>query len=148
MRSFGSSIAWGFVLACVAASEGHAQSDASVRYETTREQEQLVSMSPAATADDFRFVVNKYWEIVRRYPSTGYSDNALWQAGNLSMESFRRFSQDRDKYRAVQLFQWLRDQYPHSSMITKATNRSQSGIRRASPARRSCEAGLPARACR
>lgn len=122
MRSFGSPIAWGLVLACAAASAGHAQSDAGVRYEATREQEQLVSASAAATADDFRFVVNRYWGIVRRYPSTGYADNALWQAGNLSMESFRRFSQDRDKHRAVQLFQWLRDQYPHSSMVTKATS--------------------------
>src|SRR5262245_58169801 len=105
MRSFGSPIAWGLVLVCATAPGGHAQNDAGVRYETMLEQEQVVSASPAATADDFRFVVNKYWELVRRYPSSGYADNALWQAGNLSMESFRRFSEERDKYRSIQMFQ-------------------------------------------
>jgi N-acetylmuramoyl-L-alanine amidase len=104
------------------ASPAFAQSEAAVRYEIAREQEHRVTESPAATADDFRFVVNKYWIIVRRFPNTGYADNALWQAGNLSMEAFRRFSQDRDKYRTIQLFQWLRDQYPHSSMAARATS--------------------------
>ena len=122
MRSCGSPIAWGFALACAVTSGGHAQNGAGVRYETTRQQEELVSRSPVATADDFRLVANKYWDIVRRYPTTGYADNALWQAGSLSMESFRRFAQDRDKYRAVQLFQWLREQYPHSPMVAKATS--------------------------
>ena len=99
-----------------------AQSEAATGYETAREQEHRVTASPAAAADDFRFVVNKYWRIVRRYPTTGYADNALWQAGNLSMEAFRRFSEDRDKYRTIQLFQWLRDQYPHSSMAARANS--------------------------
>ncbi len=38
----------------------------------------------------------------------------------LSAEAFERFGQERDKYRAVQLFQWLRDQYPHSPLQAKA----------------------------
>ena len=78
-----------------------------------------MSTSPAATAEDFRFVINRYWSFVRRYPTSGFADNALWQAANLSADAFQRFSQDRDRYRAVQLFQWLRDQYPHSPLQAK-----------------------------
>jgi len=88
---------------------------AAARYETLVEQEQLVSESAGATPDDFRVVINRYWSFVQRYGTNGLADNALWQAGNLSAKSWRRFGEERDKYRAVQLLQWLRDQYPHSS---------------------------------
>ncbi len=91
----------------------------NARYEALTEQGQRVSQSSGSTAEDFRVVINRFWSFVRRYPTTGFADNALWQAGNLSAEAFQRFSQDRDKYRAVQLFQWLRDQYPHSPLQAK-----------------------------
>jgi N-acetylmuramoyl-L-alanine amidase len=83
------------------------------------EQERRVSTSPGATAEDFRVVINRFWSFVRRYPRSGFADNALWQAANLSADAFQRFSQDRDRYRAIQLFQWLRDQYPHSPLHAK-----------------------------
>src|SRR5688500_5217896 len=95
------------------------RSVAAERYDSLLQQELRVSESPAATADDFRVVVNRYWTFVRRYPSSGFADNALWQAATLSAGSFERFHQDRDKFRAVQLFQWLRDQYPHSPLQTQ-----------------------------
>jgi N-acetylmuramoyl-L-alanine amidase len=97
--------------------------DASVRYNALLAQELRVSKSSAATAEDFRVVINRYWSLVRRYPSSGFADNALWQAANLSADAFQRFSQDRDKFRAVQLFQWLRDQYPHSPLQAKTSAR-------------------------
>ena len=93
----------------------------AARYNVLLEQEQRVSQSPAATAADFRVVINRYWSFVRRYPTSGFADNALWQAANLSGDAFRRFNQARDKFRAVQLFQWLRDQYPHSGFQAKAS---------------------------
>lgn len=97
-----------------------ARSAAAARYEALAAQEQLVSKSPAASADDFRIVINRYWSFVRRYPTNGFADNALWQAASLSADAFQRFSQDRDKYRAVQILEWLRDQYPHSPLKSKA----------------------------
>ena len=97
-----------------------ARSAAAARYEALAAQEQLVSTSPAASADDFRIVINRYWSFVRRYPTNGFADNALWQAASLSADAFQRFSQDRDKYRAVQILEWLRDQYPHSPLKSKA----------------------------
>jgi N-acetylmuramoyl-L-alanine amidase len=99
------------------------RSAAATGYEALLEQEQRVLQSPAATADDFRVVINRYWTFVRRYATNGYADNALWQAANLSAESFARFNQERDKYRALQLYQWLRDQYPHSSLRAQTSAR-------------------------
>ncbi len=121
MRSFGRWIVCGLVAATGMPGIAFAQSPAAVLYETAREQEMRVSQSPGATVDDFRFVVERYWRIVRRYPLSGYADNALWQAGNLSMEAFRRFSEDRDRNRATQLLRWLKEQYPRSSMAARAS---------------------------
>ena len=95
------------------------KSAAGARYEVLLEQEQRVSQSSGSTAEDFRVVINRFWSFVRRYPTSGFADNALWQAANLSADAFQRFSQDRDNYRALQLFQWLRDQYPHSPLQAK-----------------------------
>ena len=124
MRSFGRHCAGALVvltLSGVYAPGAGAQSAAAVRYEALLAQETHVSKSDASTADDFRGVINGYWSLVRRYPTSGFADNALWQAANLSGDAFRRFNEARDKYRAVQLFQWLRDQYPHSRFQAKAS---------------------------
>ncbi len=91
------------------------------RYAALQEQDQLVLNSVASIEGDFRLVVDRYWSFVRRHPSSGYSDNALWQAANLASESFRRFGQERDRQRAAQLLQWLRDQYPHSRLRAGAS---------------------------
>jgi N-acetylmuramoyl-L-alanine amidase len=100
-----------------------APSAARERYDALIGQELRVSKSSAATPDDFRVVINRYWSFIRRYPSSGFTDNALWQAANLSADAFQRFGQDRDKFRAIQLFQWLRDQYPHSPLQSKTSAR-------------------------
>ena len=99
------------------------RSAAAARYETLLEQEQRVAESSGGTAEDFRKIVDRYWSFVRRYPTSGFSDNVLWQGANLSADAFQRFGEDRDKHRAVQLFQWLRDQYPHSPFRTQASAR-------------------------
>ena len=44
-----------------------------------------------AVLGDVRALVAVYEALVRRYPASGYSDNALWQAGRLSMDAFARF---------------------------------------------------------
>jgi N-acetylmuramoyl-L-alanine amidase len=107
------------LLAGILAPDLHAQSPAAQRYAATREDEQVVSGSPAATVDDFRFVVERYWAFVRRYPLNGYVDDALWQAGNLALEAHRRFGDDRDRLTAARMFEWLKTQYPSSSYIAR-----------------------------
>jgi N-acetylmuramoyl-L-alanine amidase len=123
MPNFASYCVGVFVVLMAADVCAQAPSAARERYDALLSQELRVSTSSAATADDFRVVINRYWSFIRRYPSSGFSDNALWQAANLSADAFQRFHQDRDKFRAVQLFQWLRDQYPHSPLQTKASAR-------------------------
>ena len=68
--------------------------------------------------EEVRAVVRAYEAIVAQYPASGYSDNALWQAGHLSLDAFWRFGQAQDKDTSVRLLQRLVAAYP-TSKLTK-----------------------------
>jgi len=67
-----------------------------------------------------RATVQVYESVVRRYPKSGYSDNALWQAANLSLLAFERFRQPIDKRTALRLLKHLAQHYPHSPFVARA----------------------------
>ena len=69
-----------------------------------------------ALLGEVRAVVTAYEAVVRRYPASGYADNALWQAARLSMDAFARFSQPADKDAATRLFKKLAAMYPTSRL--------------------------------
>ena len=64
-----------------------------------------------------RSVVRAYEAVVRRFPTSGYSDNALWQGANVAVLAFDRFNQGVDRATAIRLFKQLKEQYPASSLI-------------------------------
>ena len=63
-----------------------------------------------------RDAVGSYESVVRHYPTSGYSDNALWQAGRLSLDAFERFGQPRDKDAGIRLLRLLATEYPTSKL--------------------------------
>ena len=68
-----------------------------------------------------RTLVVQYQEIVRRFPRSGYSDNALYQAALLSADAFWHFGEERDRQAALRLFAAVRKEYPASSLIKQLT---------------------------
>jgi N-acetylmuramoyl-L-alanine amidase len=68
----------------------------------------------------YRAVIAAYDAVVRRYPATGYADNALWQGGSLAQTAFDRFGQARDRATATRLFALLIEGYPSSSLAANA----------------------------
>ena len=52
-------------------------------------------------------------------PASGYSDNALWQAGRLSIDAFLRFGQERDKNTGIRLLRLLTTEYPTSKLAAR-----------------------------
>ena len=64
-----------------------------------------------------RLAVSAYESLTRRFPRSGYSDNALWQGALLSAEAFWQFGDSRDRTAALRLFERLRTQYPSSSLV-------------------------------
>jgi N-acetylmuramoyl-L-alanine amidase len=73
-----------------------------------------------STLRDIRAAVAGYERVVRRYPASGYSDNALWQASELSRLAFDRFAEDADKQTRLRLLKQLKAGYPSSSLIARA----------------------------
>jgi N-acetylmuramoyl-L-alanine amidase len=66
-----------------------------------------------------RTTVAAYAAVVKRYPRSGYSDNALWQAAVLSADAFWQFGDTRDRAAALGLFDRLRTEFPTSSLVER-----------------------------
>ena len=73
-----------------------------------------------ASLQQLRNGVAAYEAIVRRFPASAYTDNALWQAGNLSLLAYDRFGQAADLAASLRLLRLLRSQYPSSSLARQA----------------------------
>ena len=67
-----------------------------------------------------RTVIADYEAIVRTYPTSGYCDDALWRAGQLSLDAFARFGQVMDQNAGVRLLRWLTTEYPTSRLAKRA----------------------------
>jgi N-acetylmuramoyl-L-alanine amidase len=75
--------------------------------------------NPPPSVQQIREVVAAYERFVRRFPISGYSDNALWQAGNLSLLAFQRFGQASDRRTGLRLLTQLKTSYPSSSLLER-----------------------------
>jgi N-acetylmuramoyl-L-alanine amidase len=73
----------------------------------------------AALLQRIRLTVAAYEDVVKRYPRSGYSDNALWQAAVLSADAFWQFGDTRDRAAALRLFDRLRAEFPTSSLVAR-----------------------------
>jgi N-acetylmuramoyl-L-alanine amidase len=71
------------------------------------------------TNRQIRDIVAAYDRFVRRYPASGYSDNALWQAGNLSLLAYQQFGQASDRRTGLRLLNQLKASYPSSSLLER-----------------------------
>jgi N-acetylmuramoyl-L-alanine amidase len=73
-----------------------------------------------ATLAQWRWVVARYESVVRRFPRSGYCDNALWQGANVALLAFERFEQAADRRTAIRLLTLLREGYPSSPLRSRA----------------------------
>ncbi len=89
-------------------------------YARTLEREATLRSGGAATPTQVHNVIAAYETLVRKYPASGYSDNALWQAANLALMAAQQYAQDADTRTAVRLLSQLKTQYPSSSLARRA----------------------------
>jgi N-acetylmuramoyl-L-alanine amidase len=77
--------------------------------------------APATTRDDVirqaRSVIAGYEALVRRFHSSGYADNALWNAAVIADALFARFNRDSDRALAQRYRNRLTSEYPASSLV-------------------------------
>jgi N-acetylmuramoyl-L-alanine amidase len=69
-----------------------------------------------------RTVVADYERFVRNYPASGFSDDALWAAGKLSLDAFRKFGDPMERDTANRLLRSLQTGYPASSFARQAAS--------------------------
>ena len=108
----------------------HAQS-VTARYESLQAREVKVLKSVAATGPaapaatrvitEAHAVISGYEALVRRYRSSGYADNALFNAAGVASALHERFGQSRDRDTAVRLYKRLAAEYPTSSLVQQVT---------------------------
>lgn len=73
--------------------------------------------APPAVLTAVRASVAEYELLVHHYPASGYSDNALWQAGRLSLDAFARFGQASDRDAGIRILRKLAATYPTSKLV-------------------------------
>jgi N-acetylmuramoyl-L-alanine amidase len=90
-----------------------------------------------------RTVVADYETLVRQYPLSAYSDDALWFAGWLSLDAFEKFGDEHDRIAATRLWRTLASQYP-SSKLAKQVPQQLAKIGKAAEPDSSARAPQPA----
>jgi N-acetylmuramoyl-L-alanine amidase len=116
--------AWLFV----SAADAEAQT-ARARYVAAVERDEKVRVQltdfkdktpPADLMTQVGQVMSSFEAIVRRFPASGYADDALWQAASLADAAYQRFNRGEDRDRALKMYRWLVNEYPKSSFVKKA----------------------------
>ena len=124
--------------AVVPAVEAAAQSSRTL-YTRALDRERILREARDPSLQQLRNAVAAYEAVVRRFPSSGYTDNSLWQGANLSLLAYDRFGQPTDLQAALRLLERLTSQYPSSSLAKQA---------RAVAKQRETALPVPPRCCR
>jgi N-acetylmuramoyl-L-alanine amidase len=72
---------------------------------------------------EVRAVVAEYESLVQFYPRSGYSDNALWQAGTLALDAYAKFNQPHDRATGIRLLKKLVASYTTSKLAKQVPDR-------------------------
>lgn len=115
-------VAAAIVMSALASSAAFAQS-ATTAYQRAQAREHAARKSAAPSLAALRSIATSYELIVRKHPTSGVCDNALWQAAGLLQMAYERGSVSRDRDAAVKMLQWLKREYPHSTYVKQVDDR-------------------------
>ena len=99
----------------------------------TQERELRAPADESPSLAQLRGAIAAYKEIVRQYPRSGYSDNALWQSAGLAIQAFGLYRQPADRDAGVGFLRALEREYPLSSLVSRIVDRLQQLTRLAGP---------------
>jgi N-acetylmuramoyl-L-alanine amidase len=109
---------------CAAPAPAQTAQTAAEAYERAQEQEREALANSTPSAESFRKVARAYEAIAYRFPVSGYSDNALWQAAEMFERAFGISGLDRDRDAVGKELAWLQKEYPHSPFVKQAAART------------------------
>ena len=142
MRSFGKRRARGlltaaaaWLLVCDLSAQSARPQTAKERFEAAQQRDEQVrvlltnlpeSPPPADLAKQVKQVMTSFEVMVRRFPTSGYADNALWQAASLADTAYQLLNRPEDRERAMKFYRWLVREYPSSSFVKQANAKIES----------------------
>src|SRR5688500_14698470 len=137
MRNFGrrTRVQGAAVVVSLLVSAAAAAQTARERYESATERDAgvrtlLAGSTSAAPAADViaqaTHVMTSFEILVRRFPTSGYADNALFQAASLAELTYEKFARPQDRARAVRYYEWLVKEYPTSPLVKQASAQLES----------------------
>src|SRR5688500_10043719 len=103
--------------------ESAAQRETNVRVLLTNH---TTATAPADLIAQVTQVMTAFEILVRRFPASGYADNALFQAASLADTTYEKFLRPQDRSRAIRYYEWLVKEYPTSSFVKRASARLES----------------------
>ena len=62
----------------------------------------------------------QFESLVRRFPRSGYADDALWRAASLAEAAYQRLNRPEDRDKALKMYRWLVKEYPTSTFVKPA----------------------------
>jgi N-acetylmuramoyl-L-alanine amidase len=125
-------IAGAIVMSVLASSAAHAQS-ATTAFQRAQAREQAARKASTPAPATLRSIAASYEVIVRKHPTSGVCDNALWQAAGLLQLAYERSSVPRDRDAAVKMLQWLKREYPTSTYAKQVDDRVSALAARRAP---------------
>src|SRR5688572_23382844 len=135
MRSFGRHrrTQMAIVAICLVVSAAAEAQTARERYESAMAREASVRAlmsghtAPTAPPDliaQVSQVMTAFEILVRRFPTSGYADNALFQAASLAETAYDMFKRPQDRERAIRYYDWLIKEYPTSGLVKRASDKA------------------------
>ncbi len=130
MRSFGSIAALAALAVVLSTATPRAQSTqaASLFNQATAREADLrkeIAASPASSQDiadlvtRMRTLAHTYEDLWRLFPTSPYSDDALWHGGMLAGDTFRQTGDAADRTLALRMFRALSSKFPTSSLVKR-----------------------------
>jgi N-acetylmuramoyl-L-alanine amidase len=114
-------LATALLLGLVAPTEAARADRAGYERAVERERALTAKAKTQTVADaEWRKVSVTFENIARRYPTSGYADNALMKAASIAEQLYERGGRDADMRRSIQLYQWLAKEYPSSPLVKQA----------------------------
>lgn len=96
---------------------------AAVLYQRASDSEAALRTASAPTTAAVKHTIAAYELVVRKFPTSGFCDNALWQAAGVSLLAFRASNAASDRTTGEQLLAWLATEYPTSPFVKQAAER-------------------------
>lgn len=139
--SFAAIAVWMFV--CAAAGAQTPALTVKARFEEAQKKDEkvrllLTNFTDRAPATDLATqvasVMTSFEAVVRRYPTSGYADDALWHAASLADAAYQRLSRGEDRDKALKFYRWLISEYPSSTFVKQANRKISTLTKVSAPA--------------